>query len=105
MLGLEGGAQLAMDSGGLTYLGLCKGGGCGRREMGRDTGLREEPMLWRFLVNPVQSLLSVLLCLGHVNRLFIHTHTHTHTSHSHGCADTRQDTQTVTNSQTITLPF
>ena len=78
---------------GLSSLGLCKGGVCGRRETGRDAGLREEPVPWRFLVNPVQSLLSVLLFLGHMNRLFIHTDTHTlHTSHSHRCADTRQDT-------------
>ena len=64
------------------------GGGCGRRETGRDAGLREEPMLWRFLVNPAQSQLSVLLCLGHVNRLFIHTHTSPHITQSRMCRHT-----------------
>ena len=34
MPGLEGGEVLATDSGGLTYLGICKVGGCGRSRDG-----------------------------------------------------------------------
>lgn len=99
-------------------LGGVQGAGIGDR---CPKELREELMLGQFPVNPAQSQLNVLLCLGHMNRPTLvnletvlpeetvyslpHTYTPTITnthrhSHSHRHADTHQGIKT--HSQTIT---
>ena len=86
-------------------LGGVQGAGRGDR---RPRELREELMLWQFPVNPAQSQLNVLPCLGHMNgptlvnletvlpEEIVHSLPHTHTptiTHIHTGIHTATDTQ------------